>query len=147
MKERETEIKIKLGTGRCSDVALVGFGTRAPTPATVFQPPESVLIHLKIFLFRSCGPFSHKGLNLFANTFILVLSNKRCLFETISSTWLRFCYNGTQKPLGELGSSRKKIRGWLAQPPGKIRFHCRSFSNGNALTKHSSDLKELRGHF
>lgn len=139
------ETKIDLGAGRCSDVALAGFDTRSRNPATVFQPLESLLIHLKIFLFSSCRPFPHEGLTPFANTFIYVLSKKHCLFEAVIETVhpavLQHCYNphGTLKSLGELANSRMKTRVRLAHPPGKSGFHGRSLSNGNTFTKHSSD--------
>lgn len=122
---------------------------RSQNPAAVFQPLESLLIHLKIFLFSRCRPFSHEGLIPFANTFIYVLSKKHCLFETVFETvhsaLLQRCYNPhcTLKSLGELANYRMKTRVQLAYPPGKIGFHGRSLSNGNTLTKHSSDPKEL----
>lgn len=120
------------------------YDTRWRNPATIFQPLQSLLIHLKIFLFSSCRPFSQEGLTLFANTFIDVLSKKHCLLETVHSALLQ-CYNQhcTLKSLGELANSRMKTRVPQAHPPGKIGFHGRSLSNGNTLTKHSSDPTEL----
>lgn len=130
---------------RCSPGRL---DMRWRNPATVFQPLQSLLIHLKVFLFSSCRPFAHEGLTPFANTFTDVLSKKHCLLETVIETVhsaLLQCYNPhrTLKSLGELANSRMKTRVRLAHPPGKIRFHGRSLSNGNTLTKHSSDPTEL----
>lgn len=66
-------------------------------PATVFQPLQSLLIHLKVFLFSSCRPFPHEGLTPFANTFIDVLSKKHCFLKQSLKQSIQHCRNATTR--------------------------------------------------
>lgn len=119
--------KNRSGGWKVLRLALAGFDRRSRKPATVFQPLESLLIHLKIFLFSSCRPLSHEGLTPFANTFIYVLSKKHCLFEavieTVRSALLQRCYNPhcTLKSIGGTGQQQNEDQGPTGPPTWENR--------------------------